>query len=265
MFRLLAPLFLALLFGCASSEPWRERSARPTAEGSVLVVASDLDNRPFAFVDEDGVPGGRDVEMMRALAARLDIELEWRRMAFSELLPCVERGEVQVVCATLGITAEREERVDFSRSYFETGIALVARVGSEEERVALKVAGTSAMAGWRVGASAGTTSVEAARGALPHSRIVPLDSKGPGSEQALMTGSVNAVAMDAPAARALAARHSERLICLEPPIARESYGLVFPPGSPWVARFDSALAELIASGALTELDERHDLESGPRD
>ena len=35
-----------------------------------LRVASDLDNRPFAWVDDAGTPHGRDVEMIQAVAER---------------------------------------------------------------------------------------------------------------------------------------------------------------------------------------------------
>ena len=55
-----------------------------------VVVASDLDNAPFAFVGRDGRPAGRDVEMMERLAAHAGLALEWRRMPFEELLPAAE-------------------------------------------------------------------------------------------------------------------------------------------------------------------------------
>ena len=51
---------LFVVAGCAAP------NARP-----LLVVASDLDNPPFAWIDEHGVARGRDVEMMEELATAL--------------------------------------------------------------------------------------------------------------------------------------------------------------------------------------------------
>ncbi|TAJ09182.1 MAG: transporter substrate-binding domain-containing protein, partial [Planctomycetota bacterium] len=44
--------------------------ATPVTPQPPIVVASDLDNPPFAFVDSRGEPAGRDIEMMNELARR---------------------------------------------------------------------------------------------------------------------------------------------------------------------------------------------------
>ena len=51
-----------------------------------LVVASDLDNPPFSFVNESGDPAGRDVWMMELLAQEIGRELKSRKMPFEQLL-----------------------------------------------------------------------------------------------------------------------------------------------------------------------------------
>jgi polar amino acid transport system substrate-binding protein len=64
---------------------------------------------------------------MEKIAARLGLRLEWRELAFADLLSVLERGEVDVVIAGLYITPEREERVDMSQPYLRTGLALVVQ------------------------------------------------------------------------------------------------------------------------------------------
>ena len=51
-------LVTGTLLACSAPAPPGQQAQRP------LVVASDLDNMPFAGVDEQGTPIGRDVEMM---------------------------------------------------------------------------------------------------------------------------------------------------------------------------------------------------------
>jgi len=240
-----AACLLALTL-CACAAPSRPRER--------LVVASDLDNAPFAFVDARGEPGGHDVELMGELARRTGLELTWRRMPFDALLPAAEAAEVDLVCATLGITAERAERVDFTRPYFHTRIVAVARAGPDEP------AGLEALAGRLVAAGRGTTSERAVRDQLPAARLELEEDKGHTTEERLLSGAVDAAVMDEPAARALAARSAGRLVVLEPALAREDYALALPPGrGELVALLDRTLAELEAEGWLAALDGRHGL------
>jgi polar amino acid transport system substrate-binding protein len=240
---------LALLLACAWS------CAAPGAPPrQTVVVASDLDNAPFAFVDATGQPAGRDVEMMRALAERAGLELDWRRLPFEELLPAAEAGRVDVVCATLGVTPERAERVAFSRPYFRTRIVAVARRGAGEP------SNLDELAGRRVAAGRGTTSERAVERELPGA-ILAAEAKSEGTtEERLRAGSIDAAVMDEPAARALVARSEGALAILEPALTGEDYALALPRDREDLRReLDRALAELAAEGWLARLDAAHGL------
>jgi ABC-type amino acid transport substrate-binding protein len=243
--RALAPVLLALAWACAAPDPApRER----------VLVASDLDNAPFAFVDPSGEPAGRDVEMMRALAERAGLALAWQRLPFEELLPAVEAGRVDVVCATLGVTPERAERVAFSRPYFRTRIVVVARRGAGQPTR------LDELSGRRVAAGRGTTSERAVQSALPLASLAS-EAKSEGTtEQRLRTGLIDAAVMDEPAAAALVARSQGALVILEPALADENYALALPRDRPdLLEALDRALAELEADGGLARLDAAHGL------
>ena len=165
---------------------------------------------------------GNDVELMEQLAAGLGRSVEWRRMPFDELLPSVERGEVDVVCATLGITAERARRVLFSEPYFDTSITVVVRSGAGEPQSLAELAGRP------VSAAAGTTSEDAVRRHLPEARGVFENKQQLATAERLYAGEVDGSVMDAPAADALVAGSDGRLVRLEPDLARERYALALP-------------------------------------
>ena len=243
-----AAWMLVLLSGaCAAPSATSDGAPEPIA------VASDLDNAPFAYVDAQGRPAGRDVEMMAELARRAGLELRWRRRPFEELLPAAESGAVDVVCATLGVTPGRAERVAFTRPYFRTRIVAVARAGPGEPGALAQLAGRAVAAG------RGTTSERAVRRALPTARLVAED-KGRSSEERLLAGEVDAAVMDGPAAAALVARSGGGLVLLEPALAGEDYALALPRDRrELLRRLDRALAELEREGWLAELDARHGL------
>jgi len=235
---LLAACLGAGIGACTGARP-ATPTATPTAPLPPLVVASDLDNLPFAGVDANGRAIGRDVEMMERLAAGLGREVEWRRMPFDELLPAVERAEVDVVCATLGITAERARRVLFSEPYFDTSITVVVRLGPGEPT------SLADLTGRRVAAGAGTTSEGALRAHLPGAVGVFENKQQAATADRLYGGEVDGAVMDAPAADALVAASGGRLGRLVPDLERERYALALPPGrSELKAQLDRELARL---------------------
>lgn len=220
-----------------------------------LVVASDLDNLPFAGLDGIGLAVGRDVEMMEAVALELGHRVDWRRMPFDQLLPTVEVGEVSVVCATLGITPERSERVLFSRPYFRTSIVALVRKGDGEPR------NLKDLVGRPVAAGKGTTSERAVRRHLPSARGVFENKTGLSSAERLASGAVDAVVMDGPAAAALAGASKGSLMVLDQPLDEELYALALPPDATELkSRIDAVLEYLEETGQLADLDSEYGLD-----
>lgn len=211
-----------------------------------LVVGSDLDNPPFASLDGHGEPAGRDVAMMELIAAGLGRRLVWRRMPFPELLDAAAEGRVDVVCATLGITPERAERVRFTAPYFETSLAVVVRQG-EGEPGAL-----DDLAGRRVGAGAGTTSERAVL-ARPEWDLVRA-GEGASGGALVATGEADAWVVDAPDVPEILERHPG-LRRLAAPLASERYALALPPTRGKLAdEIDRVLTVLRTRGELRRLD-----------
>jgi polar amino acid transport system substrate-binding protein len=250
--RLLALASLAALAPLASLACRGEPEVLPPDVDTTLVVGCDLDNAPFASLDELGEPVGHDIEMMRLLAARLGRRLEWRRLAFADLLPALEAGAIDAVCATLGVTPERAQRVAFTRPYFETGLAVVvaAREGAPRSFADL--------AGKPVGASPGTTSERAVRQLLPQALCVPSEKAGATLPERLLSGDLAATVLDGPAADLLVARSAGALTRLRLPLAPESYAIAVAKGRPQLLEaLDLALADLERTGQLAELDQRY--------
>ena len=237
----LAPLALALA-AC---------TAPPAAPP--LRVASDLDNRPFAWVDDAGTPHGRDVEMMQAVAERLGRPLVWTRQPFDTLLPAAQAGEVDVLCATLGVTPEREQLIDFSVPYFRTELACVTLAAPGAPRTLAELAGR------HVGAGSGTTSARALAQQAPQAIPVLENKAGLPALQRLQSGAVDALVMDGPAADALVASAPGVLVRLPESFGPENYALVLPPGSALRASIDAALRVLEQDGTLARLDAAHGL------
>ncbi len=216
-----------------------------------MVVASDLDNPPFAFEDLSGQPDGRDVEMMKRLAEEIGISIEWKKMPFAELLPACEQGAVDVVCATIGITPERERRMLFTSPYFDTRIAVLVRAGAGEPTTLADLAGK------KVAAGNGTTAERAVKLYLKQSTgVFENPAKTPAKDRVLGR-EVDAAAMDGPAADEVAAKSEGKLAVLRESLAVERYGLALPQDRAQLRdKLDAALKKMRGLHLLTHLDEK---------
>jgi ABC-type amino acid transport substrate-binding protein len=79
---------------------------------------------PFAIQKEDGTWTGISIELWRALAEKLGYRYEFKELPLEELFTELESGDVDVSIAALTVTHDREKRVDFSHSYFNTGLGI---------------------------------------------------------------------------------------------------------------------------------------------
>ncbi|MEZ5977853.1 MAG: ABC transporter substrate-binding protein [Planctomycetota bacterium] len=232
-------LLLLPLGACASTE----------LDDDLLVVASDLDNPPFASVDGEGRPQGRDVEMTALLAERMGVRVEWRRMPFERLIDAVAEGEVDAAVATLGTTPERAERVLFTKPYYETEIVVVVSTRPGAPRR------LSALEGGTLVGGVGTTSERAIRLVYGDDAFVPGTKDGASAAELVLDGSVDGAVMDAPNARALVEQVGPTLRILDEPLAMEHYSIAVRPNAPHLREeLDRALAELDADKVLDRLD-----------
>ncbi len=216
-----------------------------------MVVASDLDNPPFAFLDLNGQPDGRDVEMMNRLAEEVGVAIEWKQMQFADLLPACEKGAVDVVCATLGITPERERHVLFTTPYFDTRIAVLVRAGAGEPT------SLADLAGKRVAAGTGTTAERAVKLYLKQSNGVFENPAKTPSKDRLLAREIDAAAMDGPAAEDAAAKSEGKLAVLRESLAVERYALALPQDRPRLrTQLDEALSKMKKLRILAHLDEK---------
>lgn len=169
-------MLLALVFtGCASKAPADEPEATPAItdeatpepevsaepesarlagikESGELVLATG-NYVPFEFLDEDtNEIVGYDIDLIRLMADKLGVELKVVDMDFTSLIPTLQAGNADVVCAAMYINPDREEVVDFATPYMETGMVLVVPEDNDT------IQSTDDLTGLRVGAKMGATS-----------------------------------------------------------------------------------------------------------
>src|SRR5437867_4546747 len=92
----------------------------PAARGSrALVVGVSAGGMPFCAL-QNGVYVGFDIEMIERFAASIGRQVKLSQMPFGALIAANASGKVDIIAASIFITEERRQRIDFSDPYFET-------------------------------------------------------------------------------------------------------------------------------------------------
>jgi|TARA_A100001391_G_scaffold111858_1_gene75116 polar amino acid transport system substrate-binding protein len=107
-----AALAVGLVAGPVAAQTPDEIQARGTVNIGLLV-----DFPPFGILDEAGNPDGYDADVARLLAEDMGVELNLVPVTGPNRIPYLVSNQVDILVASLGITPERAEQVDFSDPY----------------------------------------------------------------------------------------------------------------------------------------------------
>jgi ABC-type amino acid transport substrate-binding protein len=120
-------------------------------QNGVLVVGTAITN-PFEFYDPEGHLVGLDIDITNFIAQELGVEVQFVEMSFANLIPALQDNKVDMTIAAMYITPEREDLVDFSNPYIETGLVMVVQPGM---KTTIKT--VEDLKGMRVGVKIGST------------------------------------------------------------------------------------------------------------
>lgn len=105
------------LFGSPSA-----RAAEKT-----LINGIDANYPPFAFVNEQGVPAGFDVDAMNWIARKMGFAVTHMPMDWDGIIPALLAKKIDMVCSGMSVSPERAARVTFSEPYWQISKVFVAK------------------------------------------------------------------------------------------------------------------------------------------
>ncbi|NLP48876.1 MAG: transporter substrate-binding domain-containing protein [Clostridiales bacterium] len=197
---LLAVLLVGLTFaGCSGKgEGKTDESSGILVKAGTLMVGMEVGYPPMEYLDEDGTtPIGFDVEMSRAIAELLGLELEIVNTAWDGIFAAVEKKEFDFICSSVSITPDREEKYILTNAYISNKIVLAVGLDNDDINT------LEDLKGKKVAVQAETTSHNLARdliedGAefeiMPYEKVIQCyDELGLGRIDAILVDDVVAV------------------------------------------------------------------------
>ena len=129
---------VAMIFAfaaCGSSSSSGNGSADSdslTLKEGTLKVAMEIGYPPMEYFDKDGTtPIGFDVEMSKAIAEYLGLEVEYVDVAWDGIFSGLDSDKYDIVCSSCSITPERQKNFLMTEPYVQNRIELLVPKGSD--------------------------------------------------------------------------------------------------------------------------------------
>ena len=251
MFRFLAAGALALLAAAASAQ-----TLDKIRKSGVITLGYIDGAAPFSFVDGNNEPQGYSVELCRAVAEGIAMQLKrtglktrWVKLTIQNRIDAVRKGQVDLECSTTTWTLARQSLVDFSLITFVDGGSLLVKSDATFGRLA-------DLQGKRIAVIGGTTTERALGSRALGAELVKIKTRDEGLAL-LREGQVEALASDRTAligvvvmSRSAAGNYK----LLDQDFSIEQYALMLPRGDhDFRLAVNRQLARIYRSGDIEKI------------
>lgn len=222
--------------GAAASTDSANAASYTLVQDGKIIVASDLANPPFDYMDGTTAVGF-EVDLMDAVAAKMGLTCEYLpAMKFDSIIPLIKQGgKADCGVSNFTITDERKQEIDFTDSDKTAAEALNAD-------------------GVKIACQSGTTGETWAQENLPKATIVSLDDPVQ-AVTGVSTGIYDAAAADLPVMKYLCSNSfTDCQVAIEVPTG-EQYGIVVSKSNAGLtSAINEALAALKDDGTIESLE-----------
>lgn len=227
----------------------------PNLQGRTVVAVTGNDYMPLNFVDpKTGEAIGWEYDAVNEIGARLNCKIEWKVAAWDTMIAAIREGQYDVGMDGITITDERKQQVDFSIPYMVSQQFMLVRANETRFSTAEEFKAQESLL---IGSQTGTTNFYVAvysvlDGNESNPRIKLFENFG-ATAQALLSGDVDMVLMDAASSRGYIGANAGKLKIIGDPLGTEEFGFIFTPKSDLVEPFNATIRAMQEDGFLDRL------------
>ena len=157
-----------ILFFCLGGGVFAQESVIEKIQKQGVIRVGMSTFVPWAMKDKQGNLVGFEIDVARKLAEDMGVKIEFVPTAWSGIIPALLTGKFDVIIGGMGITPQRNLKVNFTTPYDYSGMSMVAHKK--------KAAGFSSIEDFNkkevvIAARMGTTAEQAARKYMPRASI----------------------------------------------------------------------------------------------
>ncbi|MGZ2372492.1 polar amino acid transport system substrate-binding protein [Sinorhizobium medicae] len=95
------------------------------ADGEKVVIGSEGAYPPFNNLESDGTLTGFDIDIAKALCEEMKADCTFVTQEWDGMIPALIAKKFDAIVASMSITEERKQQVDFTNKYYDTPPAIV--------------------------------------------------------------------------------------------------------------------------------------------
>ncbi|MDP4032801.1 MAG: transporter substrate-binding domain-containing protein [Pseudorhodobacter sp.] len=209
---------------------------------------------PFASPDAAGNWVGWEVDMIGAICAAAELECVITPVAWDGIIPSLTSGQIDAIMASMSITEDRMQSIDFSDKYYNTPTVIVAARGDAITPTA------EGLTGKVLGVQVSTIHQDYAQthfGAVAEIKLYQTQDE---ANQDLVAGRIDATQADSIAledflkAEAGACCESKGAVADDPAILGQGVGVGLRKGDDALkAKFNAGIAKVVADGTYEKI------------
>lgn len=150
-----------------------------------VIIGVQGDNPPFGFLDTTGENAGFDIDVGTLFGEYLDLPVEFQIVTNQNRIAALQSGKVDVLFATLGMSPERAQSLQYSRPYAANVMQVLAKK-------TMDISGPEDLAGVSLGVPKASTQEIVLTEIAPDANFRRFDDDS-STIQALLSGQVDAV------------------------------------------------------------------------
>lgn len=252
-------LAVSMTAGCGGETEETNQTAEDTSltdvqEKGYFTLGLDADFAPMGFTQEDGEIVGFDIDLAKAVAEKMGVEVEVKPIDWNAKSMELSTGKIDVIWNGFSITDERRQEVLFSNPYLSTKQSIVVKADSDIKTKA-------DLAGKKVALQDGSTSEDALKADTATYESVGEDniSRFAENSQVLMevdSGRADAAIIDEVFVRYYLQKENmlDKFVVLEEGFDEEDYGVGGRQGDyALMEAINKALDECKAEGITSEI------------
>lgn len=241
----------------AASADASKTAASPTIDAikkrGKLLAGVKYDTKLFGLKDPaTGKVEGFDVDMAKAIAKKVlgdENKVDLIEVTSKTRIPMLKNGDIDIIVATMTITEERKQEVDFSDIYFKAGQSLLVKKGSPIQSI------NDLKKGVKVLTAKGSTSATNIRQKAPDATVLEFDNYQD-AFTALKAGQGDAVTTDNAILYGMTKQDPD-FVVVGGTFTDEPYGMAIRKGDAgFVALVNDLLKEMKASGEYDKMYEK---------
>lgn len=247
-----AALIGALLSGCASAVSSGGAAKAAASSGNpydlikagTITAATQTGQPPFASADASGKPIGFIIDVTDEAARRLGLKVDYKATSVTSGLAGLTTGQYDLAASGLGVTADRQKSVDFTKPLFWSTTAVLTTGGTAST--------LDGFSGKQVGVVVGSAQEPLVGSKMAGAEPVRFQTENAAVSQ-LLNGSIDAFVVGGPDAGQFMKQYPDLKLAVSAPVDHPTSMAVPKNHAAFLNALDGQIAAMVADGTYAKL------------